>query len=338
MQGGFARIGNAPEASAIAMQRGGTAADVWVISKRPVETVSMLPARTAPYARVRPGVLPSRAGDNLYWLGRYVERAEGTMRLMRAYHVRLAETADREAPLLADFADFLDMLGIDPAEGVPAALTGQLDRAIVSAGNVRDRFSIDGWMALNDLAKTAREMAERVTPGDDTARAMGVLLRKITGFSGLVHENMYHFTGWRFLSIGRSLERSIAMCSALARLADAQAPDGALDLAVEIGDSVMSHRRRYAVTTSRETVVDLLALDTLNPRSVLYHLTEIRDHVAFLPDATVNGQMSPLSRAVLQAHTGLSVETPATLDGDMLHAFAREIEALSTLVSDTYLR
>ena len=54
----------------------------------------MLPAQAAPYARVRPGVLPSRAGDNLYWLGRYVERAEGTMRLMRAYHVRLAETAD----------------------------------------------------------------------------------------------------------------------------------------------------------------------------------------------------------------------------------------------------
>ena len=63
-------------------------------------------------------------------------------------------------------------------------------------------------MALNDLAKTARRLAERVTPGDDAARAMGVLLRKITGFSGLVHENMYRFTGWRFLSIGRSLERA----------------------------------------------------------------------------------------------------------------------------------
>ena len=57
----------------------------------------------------------------------------------------------------------------------------------------------------------------------------------------------------------------------------------------------MSHRRRYAVTTSRETVVDLLALDTMNPRSVLYHLSEVRDHVGFLPNAEVNGQMSPLA-------------------------------------------
>ena len=60
MRGGFARIGNTPDASAIAMQRGGTAADVWVISRRPVETVTMLPTTATPYQRVRPGVLPSQ--------------------------------------------------------------------------------------------------------------------------------------------------------------------------------------------------------------------------------------------------------------------------------------
>ena len=338
MQGGFARIGSSPEPTAIGMQHGGTAADVWVVSPRHVETVSMLPAATGPYARVRPGVLPSRAGDNLYWLGRYVERAEGTMRLVRAYHVRLSETADPDAPLAAYFADYLDFLGIDPETPVPPVLVAMLDSAIVSAGNVRDRFSVDGWSALNDLAKTTRRLAERVTAGDDAARAMSVLLRKISGFSGLVHENMYRFTGWRFLSIGRSLERAIAMSSALAALADPEAPDGALDLAVEIGDSVMSHRRRYAVTTTRETVVDLLALDTLNPRSVLYHLTEIREHVRFLPKAEINGQLSHLSRALLQAHTGLAVETPETVDGTTLRALILEIEALSDLVSSTYLR
>lgn len=338
MPGGFARIGNTPDPSAIAMQRGGTAADVWVVSPRPVDTASMLPTSGAPYARVRPGVLPSRAGDNLYWLGRYVERAEGAMRLLRAYHIRLAETADPRAPLIAYTADYLDMLGIDVADGVPSALIGMLDSSIISAGNVRDRFSIDGWMALNDLAKTARRMSERVTPGDDCARAMSVLLRKITGFSGLVHENMYRFTGWRFLSIGRSLERAIAMAGALSWFADPEAPEGSLDLAIEVGDSVMSHRRRYAVTTTRETVLDLLGLDTLNPRSVLYHLTEVRDHVAFLPNSVVNGQMSALSRAVLQAHTNLAVLTPDTIETDTLRDLIPGIETLSNLIGDTYLR
>ncbi|MFO1142675.1 MAG: circularly permuted type 2 ATP-grasp protein [Amaricoccus sp.] len=338
MRGGFARIGNTIDAAAIAMQRGGTAADVWVVSPQPVETVTMLPAMTGPYHRVRPGVLPSRAGDNLFWLGRYVERAEGTMRLVRAYNVRLAELADPKAPLIAHFGEYLDGLGIDFAEGIPTALTAMLSSAIVSAGNVRDRFSIDGWHALNDLAKTAGRMAERVTAGDDAARSMSVLLRKISGFSGLVHENMYRFTGWRFLSIGRSLERAIGMSSALAWITDPDAPDGALDLAVEIGDSVMSHRRRYAVTTTRDTVVDLLALDSMNPRSVLYHLSEVRDHIEFLPDAQVNGQMSPLARAALQAHTALAVQTPDALDGAALLALIGELERLSNLISDSYLR
>ena len=75
----------------------------------------MLPAAAAPYARVRPGVLPSRAGDNLYWLGRYVERAEGAMRLVRAYHVRLAETADPERAARSPISpSYLETLGIDP--------------------------------------------------------------------------------------------------------------------------------------------------------------------------------------------------------------------------------
>ncbi|MFT3972642.1 MAG: circularly permuted type 2 ATP-grasp protein [Amaricoccus sp.] len=338
MPGGFARIGNNLDPTAIAMQRGGTAADVWVVSERPVDNFSMLQQPSGDYARVAPGVLPSRAGDNLFWLGRYVERAEGVMRMARAYHIRLAETADRDAPLTAHLADYLDGIGVEIDRPIPLALTDMLSSAIISAGNVRDRFSIDGWMALNDLSKTAGRMAQRVTAGDDAARALSVLLRKITGFSGLVHENMYRFTGWRFLSIGRSLERAIAMAGALASLADPEAPDGALDLAVEIGDSVMSHRRRYSVTTSRETVVDLLALDTLNPRSVLYQLSEIRDHIGYLPDAVVNGQMSPLSRRVLQIHTGLAVETPESVDSDLLRAVVGDIAGLSNLLSDSYLR
>ena len=282
-------------------------------------------------------MLPSRAADNLFWLGRYVERAEGAMRLIRAHHVRLAETGDPAAPLNAYLADYLEALGLPPEEPVPASLIAMLDSAIVSAGTVRDRFSVDGWAALNDLAKTARRMSERVSEGDDAARAMGVLLRKITGFSGLVHENMYRFTGWRFLSIGRSLERAMAMSGALAVLADEGAPEGALDLVVEVGDSVMSHRRRYAVATTRETVVDLLALDTLNPRSILYHLTEVREHVAFLPDAEVNGQMSPLARAALQLQSGLAVATPDAVDTAVLRAMIDQIAALSGLLSDTYL-
>ena len=92
MPGGFARIGKTQDHTAIAMQEGGSVADVWVVSDRPVKAETLLPEESAPHMRPRHGSLPSRAADNLYWLGRYVERAEGTLRLLRAYHTRLAES------------------------------------------------------------------------------------------------------------------------------------------------------------------------------------------------------------------------------------------------------
>jgi uncharacterized alpha-E superfamily protein len=90
------------------------------------------------------------------------------------------------------------------------------------------------------------------------------------------------------------------------------------------------------VTTTRETVIDLLALDAANPRSILFQLTEIREHVAFLPNAEVNGTLSDLSREVLKSHTALSVERPTTLDTRTLLALRSEILALSDRLSADY--
>ena len=337
MPGGYARIGRGGDPSALAMQRGGSVADVWVVSDQPVATATLLPAGSDPYVRPEPGVLPSRAADNLYWLGRYVERAEGIMRLLRAWHARLAEGGRADTPLLGLLRDYLLRFDIDPGQRVPEALHQTLRAAVASAGRVRDRFSVDGWMALNDLAKTARRMSATVTEGEDEAHAMSVLLRKITGFAGLVHENMYRSSGWRFLTIGRSLERAASMASILARFAEPHGPDGSFDLAVEVGDSVMTHRSRYAVATTRETVVDLLAIDGMNPRSVLYNLAAIREQVGLLPGER-GGERSALARAILQLHTGLAVQTPEDLSTRDLDACCADIARLSELLSEAYLR
>ncbi|MBX3531818.1 MAG: circularly permuted type 2 ATP-grasp protein [Rhizobiaceae bacterium] len=337
MPGGYARIGRSDDPAAIAMQKGGSVADVWVVADRDHVSDTMLPTAETPFARAAPGALPSRAADNLYWLGRYVERAEGLMRLLRAYHTRLAETGDEDAPLPAALAEYLSGYGADTAAGIAPALIDVLGYALNSASRIRDRFSVDGWMALNDLLKTTRRMAGTVQPGDDAARAMSVLLRKIAGFSGLVHENMYRFTGWRFLTIGRALERALSIASVLAAFTGRDAPDGALDLVIEIGDSVMTHRRRYSVTTSRGTVIDLLALDESNPRAILYQLTEIRDQLALLPGAGQRGQLSPLQRLILELHTAMSLHTPETVDAALLGDLRGKLAELSDLLSDTYL-
>lgn len=336
MPGGFARIGGSDDVSAIAMQSGGAAADVWIVSDKPVERHTLLPAEGS-FTRNMPGSLPSRAADNLFWLGRYIERAEGALRILRAWHARFAEAADPNQPLLADVTAYLAAVDIDTEEAVPDTLMRNIDSAVYSASNIRDRFSPDGWLALTDLAKTARRFHETISPGDDASHAMTILLRKLAGFAGLVHENMYRFTGWRFLSLGRHIERGLHMTRLLGHMSGPDAPDGALDMLLEIGDSVMTHRRRYNVNTARLTVTDLLALDPLNPRSILFQMNEIHREVEQLPNALVNGQMSPFYREAMRLHSGLAVMTPETISVDVYRRLERELEHLSDLLAHTYL-
>lgn len=336
MPGGFARIGATPDPAAIAMQLGGSAADVWVVSPKPVAAVSMVPAASDSQQRRSPSVLPARAADNLFWLGRYVERSEGIVRLLRAYHTRLAEAGPASAPLLAAMTPLFDRSGIKPAHGVPPALLDNLAAAITSAGQVRDRFSPDAWSALDDINRSARRMAQRVSPGDDAARALSALLRKLAGISGLVHENMYRFVGWRFLSIGRLHERAMGMCSALAALTDPEAPEGSLDLVVEIGDSVLTHRRRFSTAASRETVIDLLALDPLNPRALRHQIDHLRAQIDALPAANDHGALSPLARAVLRLSAQLATSDPAQLTVPELRAMQTRIGQLSDLLTSAY--
>jgi uncharacterized alpha-E superfamily protein len=148
---------------------------------------------------------------------------------------------------------------------------------------------------------------------------------------------MYRFTGWRFLTIGRALERADRIAALLATFAEVDAPLGGFDLAVEIGDSVMTHRRRYAVETNRNTVIDLLALDDRNPRSILFQLDQMLRQNEYLPKAILNGQMSQPSRALLSLRTELAVATPEEVDTARLWAIRGELAEISEALTELYL-
>jgi uncharacterized alpha-E superfamily protein len=99
----------------------------------------------------------------------------------------------------------------------------------------------------------------------------------------------------------------------------------------------MTHRRRYNVNTARLTVTDLLALDPLNPRSILFQMNEIHREAEQLPNAYVNGQMTPFLREALRLRAGLAIMTPETMSSDMYRQLERELEHLSELLARTYL-
>src|SRR6516225_6157556 len=98
MPGGFCRIAEQPDARAVSMGDGARAADVWVVSEKQVSTATLLPATDKVRIRRIAGVLPSRAADNLFWLGRYLERAEATLRLVRALGSPMRGPNNRGAP------------------------------------------------------------------------------------------------------------------------------------------------------------------------------------------------------------------------------------------------
>ena len=339
MPGGFARVGRSEMPEAVALQKGGSVADVWLVSQGPVERDSMVETPTGATYRRQSTVLPARAADNLFWLGRYVDRAETTARLLRAWHARVAETGVTRSDLLDHIGRALSRRGAEPGRsGIPEGLIDTLRHAVTSASHVRDRFSVDGWMALTDLSKTATGMSSRLQPGDDGLRAMSVLIRKITGFSGLVHENMYHAAGWRFLTIGRALERALSTASLLGHFADPKAPPGSFDALIEVADSVMTHRRSFALETSRITVIDLLALDRMNPRALLFQLDILADRLGEMPRPVENAPLSEIDRSLMRLRTSIATATPEELDNAALRKAQGEIADLSGLITQNYLR
>lgn len=336
LPGGYARVGRSGDATALSMQQGGSVADVWVMCDGPARQESLFD--TENFRREDTGALPSRAADNLYWLGRYVERTEGTIRLLRGYHLRLAETGDRADTSLLQVADLLNALFVDVGQPVYAAIAPALGPARISASKVRDRFSVDGWAALTDLVNSLEAMSSTLRPGDDAARALGVLLRKITGFNGLVHENMHRTSGWRFLTLGRAIERADGAAAVLAAClqAEASAP-GLLEMALEYADSRITHQRRYRIEPMRDTVCDLLALDANNPRSILFQVTAMRRIAEDLPHARVDGRVSEVLGALLQLETELVVSHPETVSVEQLLNLRAVLDNVSHGLSAAYL-
>jgi uncharacterized circularly permuted ATP-grasp superfamily protein/uncharacterized alpha-E superfamily protein len=337
LPGGYARVGRSKDSTAVGMQQGGQIADVWVVSDRDVDpAVSLIPEAAGGSLRVAPTELPSRTADNLFWLGRYIERTEGLLRMKRAYELRFAENARGETPLLRYVAEYLDAMGIDATSFLPPELKGVIASATGCASRVRDRLSPDGWSAVDELNRAVRAAPE-VRPGVGAANQLNVLLRYITGFTGLMHENMYRNLGWRFLLLGRDLERAMATASMLASFTDDEAPTGALEVALECADSAIAYRRLYAFALSRETVLEFLGFEADNPRSLRFVLEEILEQVKALPLPEGSGRLSKAYSRILRINTDFAVQEPGAMTPEELHRVRQDLAALSDVLSSTYM-
>jgi uncharacterized alpha-E superfamily protein len=161
-------------------------------------------------------------------------------------------------------------------------------------------------------------------------------LRIIASFSGLAQENMNQIIGWRFLEIGRRIERALATSRFIRQFAFGEAPDEALDVLLELADSQISYRLRYVMVASRAPVIDLVALDPNNPRSILFQVARIEAHLAALPGHDSDGRLSAPEQVATPLIARLRTTDAATINEGVLLEVEASLMKLSDLVTTNY--
>lgn len=337
MPGGFCRVADTKDTRALSLRDGSRSADVWIRSDRPVKPTTLLPRPGATPVRRVPGTLPSRAADNLFWLGRYTERAQLSIRLVRAYLSRRLDGLAADDPLVLSMEKELANWGIEDPASLSVfddELMPNLLFAHGAASVIRDRFSPDAWQTLS-------RFVSRASTGDldhlSTVEKLNEALAMLAAFAGLIGENMIRLSGWRFLEIGRRLERASGTCQLTRQLAYEAPNPGTFDLLLEIADSVMSYRQRYTVTTDRQTVADLIVLDPNNPRSVTFQLERIHKHIDEITDHRAFDQETPLQRLAFNSWSRLHTATADTLTAQMLNTVNSDLVELSNMVSADFM-
>jgi len=332
MPGGITRVSAVSERLGESMLAGEGSKDVWVLSRGPVAAVSLLQPPENPIPLRRSGNdLPSRVADHLYWLGRHVERAEGTVRLLRSIVLRMTSESDAanlpEVPSLcralpevrAASENVAGAVGLATADieqriigavfdaQTKGSLRATIDAMRHVASIVRDRISIDSWRVLNRVVEDFASSPNKMIDLNDVLTMLNEMIVDLSAFSGLEMESMTRGPGWRFLDMGRRIERVLHTVRLLQStlVHDGHEERPVLEALLEIADSSMTYRNRYLTMLRVAPVLDLLITDETNPRSIGFQLAALAAHVENLPRDPAEPLLTAEQRTMLEALAGL---------------------------------
>lgn len=377
MSGGLARTTGLDSDDRNPVPQGQGSKDLWIVGDTPVEPVSLLPSRDESLAIRRVGSdLPSRVAENIYWLGRHIERADASARLLRTFALKVtSETSDEGGVRLPALLRALaDQGQIEPGyavEGIkdplpdiesalptmifdaqqPGSLRSVLDELSRVASLVRDRVSVDAWRTLVRIDQKLRQ--RQFSQSRDMADVLNLvngLIIDLAAIEGLVMESMTRSHVFRFLDLGRRLERALQTVGLVRScfVSNTELTAELLEAVLEIADSLMTYRSRYLTNLQLAPVLDMLVTDESNPRSIAYQLVTLQAHVRDLPRRGDQAGYAPHDRLILSMiHQVRMVDIQQLSEahrlGDqerldnLLTALERELPMLSHEVSNRYL-
>ena len=368
MPGGLTRVATGPDARVLTMQMGGASKDTWVQARNSVASHRLQKRSTTSEDLVREDTnLSSRVAENLLWYGRHAERCDSIGRLLRVtlnflFNVPVDQRG-AEWPTIEGLCIWFQLVdeknkapAQQPGEAPPAAIFSDAEieaallLAVVSpdvpglarqqqqlhqmARQLHERFSVDNWHALNRMvqppaiAGVRPSQSEAMTILDDATASFMTL-------AGFALDGMNRDLGWRFMSLGRRLERLQFQCLVLQR-ALSMDEDGNLEWLLELSDSIITYRARYRAQPEWLPVLDLLICDDSNPRSILFQMSGILNALTKITQtygACGEHLLAPLKEELLALDPGADLNYGNTKLSELLRSIQAASAALSEQIS-----
>jgi uncharacterized circularly permuted ATP-grasp superfamily protein/uncharacterized alpha-E superfamily protein len=354
MPGALTRITRSNDSLVVSMQKGGGSKDTWILSKDAVAPITLLPPSGEPIPLRRgSGDLPSRVADDLFWLGRLMERTEAQVRLARGTYARIADQSGVENTHAIRVLTTAWPEGSLPSSEIPDAhfnyrfiqavlgegeangLRGLVARVHGLATALRNRMSADAWRIPQEIHRNVADFGSTGESTTGPAEFLDRLVMTFAAFSGLAAESVTRGQAWTFLDLGRRTERAAFVVRLLRNtLVDAGNDPVLLEAVLDIADSTLTYRRRYLTRLETHAVVDLLLADESNPRSAAFQFATMGEHLASLPRENNDPDRNQDQRLLLKLRTTIQladlVETCRTSNG----AQRQQLDALLASAGD----
>ena len=339
LPGGLTRIGASTDGQFISMQEGSPSKDTWVTASEPERALQQ--ELTVDHLRNLPesqaDSLPSRVVENLYWMGRYAERAEASMRLLRTVFVllngeepispdaqrTLLQTVSQITYTLPGFTEATPEQLANPEEELlqivrdgnrVGSVRSTIESMLRAADESKELLSTDTIRVINDLRDALENLDTDLVGGLASApeEALDPLVTALAGLSGLTQESMIRSVGWRFMDMGKRIERAlqtIATVKGLLTPVSGEIEQSTLLTAMLTSmEALITYRRRGRERRGIELGLELVLLDHSNPRSLLFQLERLQEHLLELPKSDpAAGELDEEARALLEATTALKL-------------------------------